>query len=82
MNRIRLKNEIKLFLNSCLLIDASKINDDDSLFLGNRIDADFIIALILHIETAFDVRIPDDMLDVNNFDSVEKCATMVLKFSE
>jgi acyl carrier protein len=72
------KTVIKNHICQELLFDEDQIKDDDSLFLTNRIDANYLMELILFIEKKYGMVFLDRELDLKQFDSINKIAENIM----
>ncbi|AFR09413.1 phosphopantetheine attachment site family protein [Nocardiopsis alba] len=53
------------------------LRDDDNIFEKGFVTSMFAMQLLAHIESAFDVEVPDEHLNLHRFSSVERMAEMV-----
>ena len=65
-----MKEGIKTFIVESLLSGTEIANDDD-LLLSGLLDSMSVMRLVLHLETAFAVKIPPEDVIIEHFTSVE-----------
>lgn len=72
-------NEIKRFIAKNFLFsdDASVIRDDQSLMSSGTLDSTGILELIMFVEEKFQVKVPDEDMLPENFDSVRAIAAYI-----
>lgn len=71
-------NDIVLKLLDFTIIDENVIDDMD-LFSDGGMDSLTFITLVIEIEDSFDITIPDDFLDMNNFRTINKICDIILE---
>ncbi|HOT96877.1 MAG TPA: acyl carrier protein [bacterium] len=57
--------------------DGSRIKDDDSLTGSGLIDSTGVIELVSYLERTFNLRIEDDEIIPDNFDSVARISNFI-----
>jgi acyl carrier protein len=74
-------SEIKQFIAKNFLFsdDASVVKDDQSLMSSGTLDSTGILELIMFVETQFKVKVADDEMLPENFDSVNAIADYVAR---
>ena len=65
-----MKERIRTFIVEQLLPGTS-IADDDDLLLSGLLDSMSVMRLVMHLEAAFDVKIPPQDVVIENFTSVD-----------
>lgn len=68
-----MKNQIKQFIATNFLFsdDTSLIADDQSLMQTGTFDSTGVLELIQFIEETFNIKVPDEDMLPNNFDTVD-----------
>jgi acyl carrier protein len=71
-----LRQNIRNYIIHDFLFDdeQSMLSDDASLLQNGVIDSTGVLDLLLFVEDTFDVRVPDEDLTPENFDSVDNLA--------
>ncbi len=71
--------EIKQFIARNFLFseDSSAVRDDQSLMSSGTLDSTGILELIMFVEERFQVKIPDEDMLPENFDSVRAIANYI-----
>ena len=71
--------EIKKFIAQNFLFsdDANVVRDDESLMGSGTLDSTGILELIMFVEEKFQVKVPDEDMLPENFDSVSAIATYI-----
>ncbi|HNW60197.1 MAG TPA: acyl carrier protein [bacterium] len=64
-------------VDTYLFGDGSHLKDDDSLTGGGFIDSTGVIELVAYLESTFNLRIEDDEIIPDNFDSVERISRYI-----
>jgi acyl carrier protein len=74
-------SEIKQFIAKNFLFsdDASVVKNDQSLMSSGTLDSTGILELIMFVETQFKVKVADDEMLPENFDSVNAIADYVAR---
>ncbi len=72
-------NLIKQFIESELLYDKDSVNvgEKDSLIETGVIDSLGIVKLLAFLEETFSIRIPDDELIPENFETIEAISLLI-----
>lgn len=70
-----LRNFIKENMDA--FYDDSQLMDDDNIFEKGFVSSLFAMKLLTFIEDVFEVSIPDDMIQVNNFNSINSAIAMI-----
>ena len=68
-----MKERIRSFIIDQLL-SGTEIADDDDLLLSGLLDSMSVMRLVMHLETAFGVKIPPQDVVIENFTSVDTIA--------
>lgn len=79
------KQIVRSFIAENLLYSADGslgISDDDSFIEHAVIDSTGILELTLFVEETFQVRVPDDEVVPENFDSINKLTSYILRKRE
>ena len=76
-----LSRRIRKLLEHELACDIAEIADDTPLVSSGLLDSVSIAFLISAIEETEDVTIPDELLDVRDFETVTRIGEMVAKHS-
>lgn len=76
-----LSSRIRKLLEQELACDIAEIADDTPLVSSGLLDSVSIAFLISAIEETEDVTIPDELLDVGDFETVTRIGEMVAKYS-
>ncbi|NIO21783.1 MAG: acyl carrier protein [Candidatus Aenigmarchaeota archaeon] len=73
------RNLIKQFIESELLYDKDSVNvgEKDSLIETGVIDSLGIVKLLAFLEETFSIRIPDDELIPENFETIEAISLLI-----
>lgn len=71
-----MKDNIRSFIVDSLL-SGTEITYDDDLLLSGLLDSMGVMRLVLHLETAFAVKIPPEDVVIEHFTSVETIATYI-----
>jgi acyl carrier protein len=74
-------SEIKQFIAKNFLFsdDASVIREDQSLMNSGTLDSTGILELIMFVETRYNVKVADDEMLPENFDSVNAIAAYIAR---
>jgi len=67
-----LGDALRAFLRDELRVPEAEIGDDTELFSAGRIDSADLVRLATWVERTTGLRIPDDDINVDHFDSVAK----------
>lgn len=59
------------------VLGDDELRDDDNIFDKGFVSSIFAMQLLAHIESTFDVEVPDDYLSLQRFSSVERMTEMV-----
>ncbi|MEL6961223.1 MAG: acyl carrier protein [Pseudomonadota bacterium] len=73
-----MKDHIRTFIVDQLLSGKS-ISDDDDLLLSGLLDSMNVMRLVMHLETAFSVKVPPQDVVIENFTSVDTIAAYLGK---
>lgn len=68
------KEDIKRFIEEQTLIKIE--SDNELLFTSGKIRQEFFTYLIIMLEDYYEIAFPDQVLEIENFDSVEKMIQM------
>jgi acyl carrier protein len=79
MSQEEIRTRIVEFIQKNFVFNEKrKLRDDESLLESGVIDSTGILELINFIEESFRIKIDDNQLVANNFDSINKITTFVL----
>lgn len=70
-----LRNFIKENMDA--FYDEEELKDDDNVFEKGFVSSLFAMRLLNFIEDEFDVSIPDDMIQISNFSSIDNIIAMI-----
>jgi acyl carrier protein len=73
------KVKIKSFLSA--FIQTAALKEDDDIFALGFIDSLFAMQLITWVEKEFGVQIRNEDLDIENFNTIEAIANLILRRS-
>ncbi|HEU6449345.1 MAG TPA: acyl carrier protein [Verrucomicrobiae bacterium] len=80
MNSMNLKDEIRNFVISNFLFGEAEHLEDDTPFMENGIiDSTGILELVMFLETTYKIKIQNEEMLPQNFDSIERVARFVSK---
>lgn len=83
MDENAIKRELNRFICEELLRKKDRMLDyDEPIFTGGLIDSFSLAQIGVHIEEAFDVYVPDSELTTANCDTINRLATLVLKYDQ
>lgn len=72
------KDRITAYVNNYFIKESGLVVKDDTSFLDEGIiDSTGVLELIAYIETTFEIRIEDEEIIPNNFDSINKLVDFV-----
>lgn len=77
-----LKNNIREFIKSNLVLtddEAFDFNDRDDIFRMGFVNSLFAMKLLNFVENEYQIIIDNDDINIDNFSSVEKIATLINK---
>ncbi len=75
---LEIKNQIVKFINDYFVKDTGLIVKDDTSFLDEGIlDSTGVMELVAYIESTFEIRIEDEEIVPDNFDSINKLLVFV-----
>jgi acyl carrier protein len=74
-----IQNEIKQFIlqNYLFTNDESRLADSDSLMGKGIVDSTGILELIMHVEETYNVKVRDEEMIPDNFDSVANIVAFI-----
>jgi acyl carrier protein len=76
------KQELNRFICEELLRKRERrLDDDEPIVTGGIIDSFALAQIGVHIEQAFGVYVPDSELTTENCDSINRMATLVMKYA-
>jgi acyl carrier protein len=80
----KIKEELREFIAESILFSSNGYqHGDETSFLDHGIlDSMSIMDLVLHVETEFNVKIEDQEITPENFDSIEKLAAYIERKKE
>lgn len=65
-----MKEDVRSFIVEQLL-SGTKVADDDDLLLSGLLDSMSVMRLVMHLETAFGVKVPPQDVVIENFTSID-----------
>jgi acyl carrier protein len=76
-----IKTKVKEFIKDNFLLGAESknFNDDDSFFKKGIIDSTGVLELVSFVEATFDIKVEDEELMPDNFDSIDKVVVFIIK---
>jgi acyl carrier protein len=73
MLRSTIKEKLVQFVNDYFIKESGKVIDDDTLFLENEIiDSTGVLELVAFIEETFEIRVEDEEIISENFNSINR----------
>jgi len=80
MQQEQIRNEVHEFIQKNFIYnDKKKLGDDESLLASGVVDSTGVLELIAFLETKFGVKFADNELVADNFDSVNKIISFLLR---
>lgn len=77
MNRLNFENNVRHVLTEILKTDEMFNVSSQSSLEDNGLDSINFVMLIVMIEEAFDIQIPEDKLEYKNFQTIEKILDII-----
>lgn len=74
-----LRNRIKNYIVTNLIVTEKVLEDDESLFASGLLDSLGHVNLISFLEDEFNISVHMDELNPNNFDTISNIESFVLK---
>lgn len=72
-----IENEIRIILKSLIPNFPSNIQSDKSLSEFASLDSLSFLHLVVQLEQQYNVQIDDDLLIINNFDTIQKIISVI-----
>jgi len=79
MQTIEIEQEIRSFLTEKFLLGGSDALKDDVPLLGNVIDSQGVIELIVFVQERFTIVVDDEEVTTDNFASLKSAAAFIEK---
>lgn len=80
MTNDEIKTQVREFISKNFLFDAKrKVGDDESLLGSGIVDSTGVLELVGFLEEKFSVKFKDEELIGENFDSIAKIASFILR---
>ncbi len=70
-----LRNFIKNNMDA--FYDDSQLKDDENIFEKGFVSSLFAMRLLTFLEETFSIEVPDDMIQISNFSSIDNAISMV-----
>jgi acyl carrier protein len=77
MQATEIEQEIRSFLTEKFLFGSSEVLNDDAPLLGNVIDSQGVIELIMFIQERFTITVDDEEVTTDNFASVKSTVAFI-----
>jgi acyl carrier protein len=79
MQATEIEQEIRSFLTEKFLFGRSEVLTDDAPLLGNVIDSQGVIELILFVQERFSITVEDEEVTTDNFSSLKNTVAFIEK---
>jgi acyl carrier protein len=79
MQATEIEQEIRSFLTEKFLFGRTEVLNDDSPLLGNVIDSQGVIELILFVQEHFSITVEDEEVTTDNFSSLKNTVVFIEK---
>lgn len=74
------KDKIRAFIEENMaIIDDTVFNDTDNIFEMGFVDSMFAMQLVTFVEFEFDIKVENEDLDINNFNSIHNLSVFIEK---
>jgi len=72
-------DKIRFFIkeNMAIINDDAILNDTDNIFEQGFVDSMFAMQLVNFVESEFDIKVENEDLDINNFNSVRNISLFI-----
>jgi acyl carrier protein len=77
MQTTEIEQEIRSFLTERFLFGRSEVLNDDTPLLGNVIDSQGVIELIVFVQERFTIAVDDEEVTTSNFASVRSTVAFI-----
>lgn len=73
------KDKIRVFIeeNMAIINDDAVLNDTDNIFEMGFVDSMFAMQLVTFVEFEFDIKVENEDLDINNFNSIQNISVFI-----
>ena len=77
MQTMNIEQEIRSFLQENFLVGGNQPLTDEQSLLGNVIDSNGVIELVMFLQERFDITVEDEEVNTDNLDSVRNAVNFV-----
>ena len=73
------KDKIRAFIkmNMAIITNDAVLNDTDNIFEMGFVDSMFAMQLVTFVEFEFDIKVENEDLDINNFNSIHNISLFI-----